>query len=214
MLSLRNADFVAAVLSSATCSPSSSPSISCSDFSSSIDSLLYLVFLELCSGCSVSLFSLICSRLLLLKSSSSFFSLRETSVSMSRPVILFSSLFRRFSSLRPSRLIFWTVLSLALYSCSCKSHHPLCTLSRQKNCRKQFPGSSPAFVLFCFLYFLIVSFSDTKFFTLLHLIRLRSHQRIQHQRIIKFILKRDNGTAIKDQSLTFSTVGNIRKLMW
>ena len=84
----------------------------------------------------------------------------------------------------------------------------------QKKGRKSFPGSSPDFVLFCFLYFLIISFSDTKFFTLLYLIWLRSHQRIQHQRIIKFILKRDNGTAIKDQSLTFSTVGNIRKLMW
>ena len=173
-----------------------------------------MVFWELCSGCSVSLFSLICSRLLLLKSSSSFFSLRETSVSMSRPVILFSSLFRRFSSLRPSRLIFWTVLSLALYSCSCKSHHPLCLYPGRKIAGNNFPAHPLLLFYFVFYIFLIVSFSDTKFFTLLYLIRLRSHQRIQHQRIIKFILKRDNGTAIKDQSLTFSTVGNIRKLMW
>ena len=96
---------------------------------------------------------------------------------------------------------------LLLFIFACRVSHSLTKLSIAQALRecKHF---------FVFYIFLIVSFSDTKFFTLLYLIRLRSHQRIQHQRIIKFILKRDNGTAIKDQSLTFSTVGNIRKLMW
>lgn len=40
------------------------------------------------------------------------------------------------------------------------------------------------------------------------------HQGIQHQGIIKLILERDNGTAIKDQSLTFPAVRYIRKLVW
>ena len=106
-------------------STSASVAISCSSSNISACSLLYLGFLELCSGCSISRSSFSRSCLRLLKSSSSFFSLREISVSVSRPVILFSSLFRRFSSRSPSRLIFWTVLSLALYSCSCNFDHPL-----------------------------------------------------------------------------------------
>ena len=76
------------------------------------------------------------------------------------------------------------------------------------------PGSSSTlFYLFRFIS-LIVPFSNTKFLPFLHLVRLGSHQGIQHQGIIKLILERDNGTAIKDQSLTFPAVRYIRKLVW
>ena len=87
-------------------------------------------------------------------------------------------------------------------------------ISGQKKCRKYSSGSSSTLFYFVSFISLIVPFPDTNFLTLFHLIRLRSHQGIQHQGIIKLILERDNGTALKDQSLTFPAVRYIRKLVW